>query len=751
MLQLPDVTLCCVDTVNHALALRALARSRSDIAFARTVFLTHGLPAAVTVPAGIEVVDIPSLRTRDDYSWFVLKSLVGHIATSHVLLVQWDGFVVNPAAWDPAFLACDYLGAKWFWHDDGMRVGNGGFSLRSRWLLQALQDPRIVLVEAEDVTIGRAFRPLLEQEHGIRFASEELADRFAFEAAYPIGSPFGFHGLFNFCRTVPPAEIAAMAVEFSDATARSPQLLQLLRNCAALGQWDAVRAIARRMLDANAEMEEAQTWRERAEAQLAQPPVVGRNDPCPCGSGRKYKQCHGAIPAARPSLPTPAPLLDAQLRLALEQHQRGDLAAAEAGYRAVLAAQPDHPTATHYLGVVLFQRREVEQALPLLQRAVQAVPQEPEFHNNLGLALAAADRNEEAIDAYRRALALKPDHAIAWNNLGLALTALNRLPEACAAYRESIARAPEFGEAHWNLALALLAMGRYGEGWREYEWRLALARLGKAASTRTGPRWNGVIAPGTTLLVHAEQGLGDAIQFARFAQPLAASGMRVVLEVPPLLKDLLASVPGVAEARAFGEALPAYDAHMPMLSLPGALGVDADSIPHETPYIAADPQRRAHVRREIAAFTGALRVGVCWTGSATHANDARRSMPFPMLAPLFGMNTGITWLSLQHGRTMGAPLVEIAARNTMDDIAALIAELDLVISVDTSIAHLAGALGRPTWVMLPFAPDWRWQLERSDSPWYPTMRLFRQPRIGDWASVVRAVAEALRAHTATIA
>ena len=155
----------------------------------------------------------------------MLKSLLPHIDTPHALLVQWDGYVVNPQAWDPAFLDCDYIGAKWYWQSDGLRVGNGGFSLRSRKLLRALQDPRIELVEAEDITIGRAFRRLLEREHGIRFADEALADRFSFEAAYPIGKPFGFHGLFNFCRTVVPAEIAALAPTFSDAIARSPQLL----------------------------------------------------------------------------------------------------------------------------------------------------------------------------------------------------------------------------------------------------------------------------------------------------------------------------------------------------------------------------------------------------------------------------------------------------------------------------------------------------------------------------------------------
>ncbi len=210
-------------------------------------------------------------------------------------------------------------------------MGNGGFSLRSRKLLEALQDPRIRLVDVEDVTICRAFRPLLEQEHGIRFADEALADRFSFEAAYPIGKPFGFHGLFNFCRTVPPAEIAALAPGFSDSIARSPQLAQLARNCSALGMWDAVAAIARRMLAAMPGHAEATSLLAQAESSLARPPVVGRNEPCPCGSGRKYKQCHGALgPDSAAARSTALADPDARVAAALARHQSGDHAARRA-------------------------------------------------------------------------------------------------------------------------------------------------------------------------------------------------------------------------------------------------------------------------------------------------------------------------------------------------------------------------------------------------------------------------------------
>jgi len=436
VLELPAVTLCCVDTRNHALALRALAKSCAGVRFARALLLTDALPAGLAPPDGVDIVTIADIGSRDAYSQFMLKSLLPHIATTHVLIVQWDGYVVNPAAWDTAYLDCDYIGAKWFWAEAGSRVGNGGFSLRSRRLLEALQHPRIQLVDVEDVTIGRAFRKLLEHEHGIRFASETLADRFSFEAAYPIGRPFGFHGLFNFCRTVPATEIAALAPGFSDAIARSPQLAQLARNCSALGMWDAVASLARRMLAAMPGHAEAAALLAQAEANLARPPVVGRNDPCPCGSGRKYKQCHGALAAGSTLAPAAARVdPDARVAAALARHQAGDHASAEREYRAVLASAPDHPTALHYLGVILYQRRDLDGALPLLARSAQAVPGEPEFHNNLGLALAAADRTAEAIASYRRALALKPDHAVAWNNLGLALQELNDFGGAIGASR----------------------------------------------------------------------------------------------------------------------------------------------------------------------------------------------------------------------------------------------------------------------------------------------------------------------------
>jgi Tfp pilus assembly protein PilF len=491
--------------------------------------------------------------------------------------------------------------------------------------------------------------------------------------------------------------------------------------------------------------------------QAAAPRGAGRNDPCPCGSGRRYKQCHGALAAGdAPAVTPPArpPPADALIRDALAAHQRGDLDSAERGYRAALAAAPAHPLATHYLGVVLYQRNRLADAMPLLESAAAAVPQEPEFHNNLGLALAAADRNDDAVGAYRRALALKPGHAVAWNNLGLALQASNRLADAIEAYREALALAPDFAQAHWNLSLALLAHGEFAEGWREYEWRLSLAELGKHARTFPSPRWDGTVRPGMTLLVAAEQGLGDALQFIRFATPLAARGVRIVVAAPAPLARLLATVRGVASVAGPDDPLPAHDAHIPLLSLPGALGVGAADIPAHVPYIAAQPARRTQAAAVLGRCAGRLRVGLAWAGNKAHANDRRRSIPFAALAPLFAA-PGVAWFSLQpmqddaqtEALDANGSLARLPLRDDFDGTAGLVAELDLVIAVDTSIAHLAGALAKPVWILLPFAPDWRWRLDRSDSPWYPTARLFRQPRVGEWDAVIREVAATLSSRT----
>ncbi|HKE40971.1 MAG TPA: DUF5672 family protein [Casimicrobiaceae bacterium] len=748
MLELPEVTLCCVDTIRHALALRALRRSTVDIRFGHTLFITD---RALDEP-GIELRLIEPLDSREAYSQFVLKSLLQHVETPHVLLIQWDGYAINPGAWRDDFLRSDYIGAKWFWYDDGMRVGNGGFSLRSRRLLAALQDPRIKLVGPEDETIGRVFRPLLEREHGIRFAPEALADMFAFEAAYPIGKPFGFHGLFNFCRVTTPEELTGLVAHFTPDIARSPQLAQLARNCLAMGQWSAAAAIFARILEENPGDATAAMGLATAKSHAAALPPAGRNDPCPCGSGKRYKHCHGAVATAVAASAASTSSVEQRLATALSAHHRGDTTAAQTIYREVLETSPDHPFALHYLGVVAYQRGDAQAAVSLLERSARAVPAEPEFQNNLGLAYAACDRESDAIAAYRAALAIKPDHAVAWNNLGLALQSTNDLAGAIRAFRRAVDLRPDFAHAHWNLSLALLLDSRFDEGWREYDWRLLLPELGQGRHNYSGPAWDGKEASGKTLLLYAEQGLGDAVQFARFATHAARSGARVVIHAPDALCTLLASVSGVSATVSSAVPAPSYDAHLALMSLPRVFDTNLNSIPADMPYIDVPQRQRREAQERLAPYADRLKVGVAWAGSKAHANDRNRSCSLATLALLFDV-PGVAWFSLQHGEAASqiatmpkaANIAPLGADSALVDTAALIAELDLIISVDTSIVHVAGALAHPCWVLLPFAPDWRWLLDRDDTPWYPTLRLFRQPTPRDWASVVMRVASELRA------
>ncbi len=481
-------------------------------------------------------------------------------------------------------------------------------------------------------------------------------------------------------------------------------------------------------------------------------PPAGRNDPCPCGSGRRYKQCHGALPAEADAALAPSPAV--LTRQGMAAHQRGDLDSAERDYRAALTAAPEFPAALHYLGVVLYQRGRLSEALPLLERAVDLVPQEPEFHNNLGLALAAAARDAEAIPAYERALALNPAHAGACNNLGLALHATGDPEGAIRAYRRGLALAPDFPQLHWNLALALLTEGRYGEGWREYEWRLAAPETQAKLRAFPGPRWTGEPCAGKTLLLAAEQGLGDALQALRFAGAVAARGARVVVAVPEPLRNLARTAPGVAQVVGPDDALPAYDAHASLMSLPAILDVTQAQIAVPVPYLRADPALRAEAIAQVArAAPDVLRVGLAWAGAPDNAVNARRSMPLAQMAAMLDV-PGVRWFSLKRDgedvadaeRPLARQLVALPMRNDFDGLAALVDALDLVLTVDTSFGHLAGALGKPVWILLARAPDWRWGRSRNDTPWYPTARLFRQQHAGDWTHPLREAAAALQSR-----
>ncbi len=483
----------------------------------------------------------------------------------------------------------------------------------------------------------------------------------------------------------------------------------------------------------------------------ADSPTPGRNDPCPCGSGKRYKLCHGLLAAAgSPGIEARSP--DELARQGIAAHRRNDLDTAEVLYRAAIAAAPAHAGALHYLGVILYQRKRAAEAMPLLDRAVELVPDDPEFHNNRGLALVALQRDGDAIAAHRRALALSPDHITAWNNLGLALQASGDVDAAIDAYRAGLRLAPAYPQLHWNLALALLLQGDYAHGFREYEWRLQCPELYSRHAVHAGLRWTGNDLAGRTLLITAEQGLGDGLQMLRFVRNVANRGARVIVAVPSPLQHLAATIPGVDAVYTEHDALPPYAAHISLMSLPHVLGVTLATLERNVPYLQPDPQRAREARAAIEHAAGsALRIGIAWSGAADNTNNARRNVPLAMFAPLFD-EPATRWFSLKWDADTPGPasaalatrLVALPQRNDFDGLAALINELDLVITVDTSIAHLAGALGKPVWVLLHHVPDWRWMLDRDDSPWYPTARLFRQRKPGDWSDPMRDVQGALR-------
>jgi tetratricopeptide (TPR) repeat protein len=434
--------------------------------------------------------------------------------------------------------------------------------------------------------------------------------------------------------------------------------------------------------------------------------------------------------------------------LALDRLQRH--AEALADYDRALALKPDYARAHNNRGVALAALDRLPEALESYNRAVALKPDYAEVHNNRGIVVGELDRPAEALWNHERAIELKPDYAEAFYNRGNALRELHRYREALGSYERAVALKPDYASAHWNLADCYLLLGDFARGWREYEWRWKLEQRETARRDFRQPLWLGnATLAGRTILLHSELGLGDTLLFCRYAKEVAARGARVVLEVQPPLLPLLSDLEGVTRAVPRGAPLPAFDCHCPLMSLPLAFKTDLSNIPADIPYVRSDHER-------VGAWRATLgnkhkpRVGVVWGGSKALRND-KRSMTLAQMLPL--LRDWAEWVSLQKEvRESDAAL--LASRtdlrhfgdelNDFVDTAALIELMDLVVTVDTSVANLAGAMGKPLWILLPFNPhDWRWLLDREDSPWYPTARLFRQPASGDWASVIRRVDEAL--------
>jgi Flp pilus assembly protein TadD len=439
---------------------------------------------------------------------------------------------------------------------------------------------------------------------------------------------------------------------------------------------------------------------------------------------------------------------DAAMRQAAALFGAGRLDEAWKACEAILAGNPQHFYALHLASAIALKRAQFDACITLATHALTVSPGHAEVLANRGAALRRTNRAEEALADYDQALAAGASTPTLLVNRGIALAALNRHGEAIAQYDHAIALDARHATAYFHRGLSRLVTGDLPSGFADNEWRWAGSETQGPPRALPGRRFTGAEnVAGMTVLLYAEQGLGDTIQFARYAKLLKERGARVVLEVHPPLKRLLTQVAGADNVIAMGDPLPLLDYHCPLLSAPLAFGTTLETIPRERRYVDAEESLARKWEARIASRSGA-RVGFAWSGSRTLVNDSSRSIPLAALAPLIAAAPVAVSLQMdvrerdRPALDAGA-LVQVEGIEDFADTAAIVDALDLVVTVDTSVAHLAGALGKPVWILLPFSPDWRWLLDRDDSPWYPSARLFRQPAPGDWKGVIGRVAAEL--------
>lgn len=428
-------------------------------------------------------------------------------------------------------------------------------------------------------------------------------------------------------------------------------------------------------------------------------------------------------------------------------------------FREAIRLRPNYGRAHSNLGNAYREQGKLEEAVASCERALQFDPDSAEAQNTLGAALFHQGKVDDAIARFQPAVQLKPGYANAYHNLGAAIMEQGKAEEALDNFRQAVQHQPDYATAHMALGMVYLTLGKFEKGWAEYEWRWKTRDF--VDRNFVQPCWDGGRLDGKTILLHAEQGLGDTLQFVRYASLVKQRGGKVVVECQPALMRILARMPGIDQLVAAGASLPAFDVHAPLLSLPFITqvwpGPESSQAPAgAVPYIFADPDLEDKWRKELSKITG-FKVGINWQGNPDHKKDRYRSFPLLQLAPL-ARTAGVRLISLQKGhgldqlKQVGAELGVMDLGSRLDeaagpfmDTAAIMKNVDLVVTSDTATAHLAGALGVPVWVALPFAADWRWQTGREDSPWYPTMRLFQQTRPGDWDGVFAAMAETLGA------
>ncbi len=434
---------------------------------------------------------------------------------------------------------------------------------------------------------------------------------------------------------------------------------------------------------------------------------------------------------------------------------QGRLAEAAECFQRALRLNPRHADASNNLGLFYAQLGQFTEAGKYFQQALAINPRHADAHNNLGNVLKEEGRLIQAIDCFWRALAINPNHADAHTNLGLNLAQQGQFVAAAYCYRQALRINPRHGMALGNRALLHLLQGDFANGWPDFEQRWA--RPGVAPRAFEKPPWDGSPLLGKTILVYAEQGLGDTIQFARYLPLVQRRGGKVVFECPPALIGLFTGFVGIDQIVSTDSILPTFHENIPLMSLPGLFRTTLATIPADIPYLDAERLNDLHWRRvmnETASVTvrSSVNIGIAWQGNPTHGHDRERSIPLKLFDSLAEVDK-VRLISLQVGpgtdqlKTVTFPIADLGSRfdpNSLTDLAAVLMNMDLVVTVDTSVAHLAGAMGVPVWVLLPVVPDWRWLLERTDSPWYPTMRLFRQRRRNDWDEVFTRIAAELR-------
>jgi len=463
---------------------------------------------------------------------------------------------------------------------------------------------------------------------------------------------------------------------------------------------------------------------------------------------RDRKRLAEAIAAYRRALEIKSDFFEAHNNLGIALRDFGQFEQAIAAHHSAIALEPENPRAWNNLGVAFSAIEEPAEAILAYRRAIDLHPQYSHAFHNLGKALAVSDRFDEAIASFRRAVELKPDFAAAQGDLSNALKHEGRLEEALEAARHAVELKPDSAEAHCRFGLMLLRTGELEHGWAEYEWRYRIS----VPWSFPHPRWAGDDLHGRTLLLHADQGLGDSVQFIRYAPLIAARGGRIILRCQRQLARLLKYFPGVQQTLSEDDPLPVFDVHCPLINLPVAFKTSLQTIPSTGPYLRANPTLVRAWGSHVDPTHKRLKVGLVWAGHPSHSNDRYRSADLSTFAPL-GDCGEIAFYSLQVGPSaveVGSPppglnLIDLTAEiSDFADTAALIEHLDLVIAVDTSTAHVAAAMGKPVWVVLPFVAEWRWLIDRPDTPWYPTMRLFRQPKLNDWEGAIAQLIDPLR-------